>query len=116
MIELIQLFSMPFERSTEFRASMKRHAFSLAPRPEKLCCAMFLAGLRAAGLWTSISASQCAVGLLHRSIRLQNLTKIVSSVGLTNRIIVSSGRNDAEDVRRCEALVGKMRAEFLSGN
>lgn len=31
---------------------------------------------------------------------------------LTNQIIVSSGRNDPEHVRRCEALVGKMRAEL----
>jgi predicted nucleotidyltransferase len=30
---------------------------------------------------------------------------------LTNQIIVSSGRNDAEQVRRCEALVDKMRVE-----
>lgn len=31
---------------------------------------------------------------------------------LANQIIVSSGRNDPEQVRKCEALLGKMRTEF----
>ena len=33
---------------------------------------------------------------------------------LTNQIIVSSGRNDPEHVRRCEALIDKMRVQFRS--
>ena len=32
---------------------------------------------------------------------------------LTNQIIVSSERSDSEHVRKCEALVAKMRHEFL---
>jgi predicted nucleotidyltransferase len=31
---------------------------------------------------------------------------------LANQIIVSSGRNDPEQIRKCEALVAKMRREF----
>lgn len=44
------------------------------------------------------------------------LREIADSDGLmedlTNEIIVSSGRNDPEHVRKCGALVGKMRAEL----
>jgi len=32
---------------------------------------------------------------------------------LTNQVIVSSERSDSEHVRKCEALVAKMRHEFL---
>jgi len=31
---------------------------------------------------------------------------------LTNQIIVSAGRNDPEHIRKCEALVSKMREGF----
>lgn len=31
---------------------------------------------------------------------------------LTNQIIIASGRNDPEQIRKCEALVAKMRDEF----